>query len=310
MAEKELDDELLGRWLSGDLSAEEKERFEASEGFETYRVISEYSSQLAEPDYNTDAEYQKLQGALKDKKPKETPVVKMSRWRFMAMAASVTLLIGLGSVLVFNRFFSTVVEYTAQGETRSIVLPDQSEIALNVSSSVEYNENSWEDDRSVTLAGEAYFKVNKGSRFLITTNHGTVEVLGTEFNIRNRNAITEVICYEGTVKVTDLKGESKILEQGDFARIKEGIMEVNWVPEISGDAEWKNGYSTFHNSPFINVVEELENQYKVSVNCETDISNRVYVGAFPHDNIEEAMQLVFAPMGLEYSMTDSIIEVH
>lgn len=308
-AEREIDDEVLGRWLSGDLTPEELKAFEESEAFRTYKAIADYTDQLDAPEYDTSSEYEKLKAAIDRKK--DAKVIPITRNRFIGIAAGIAVILGVSLTLLFWSGENLTTVETAQGETKSIQLPDQSEVALNISSSLEYNEENWEKEREVNLKGEAYFKVSEGNRFLINTDQGTVEVLGTEFNVRNRNTITEVVCYEGKVKVTDLKGEFKILTVGDVARIENGQLTSDWSPPVSEDAEWKNGFSTFHKTPFADVIEELENQYKVKVDCKADISERIYVGAFPHDNLEKALRLVFEPMQIEYSVQgDSLIIAH
>ncbi|MFT5821284.1 MAG: transmembrane sensor [Crocinitomix sp.] len=296
-SENDIEDETLGRWLAGDLTPEELEAFEKSDAYATYKSIANYSAQLEAPEYNTEAEYERLQNKL------NTPVIKMNRTKFFGIIA------GVAALLIIGLFFlipeSNVKYATVQGETEAIFLPDSSQINLNVSSSIEYNKSDWEDERTINLEGEGYFKVTKGNRFTVITNHGTVEVLGTEFNIRNRNSITEIVCYEGKVNVKDLHGTQKILSIGDVARIENGTLENDWSPTVTENAEWINGFSSFHDVPFENVIKELENQYKLTVDCKVDISNRTYVGAFPHDNLEQALRLIFEPMQLAYKATNN-----
>ena len=47
-------------------------------------------------------------------------------------------------------------------------------------------ENKWKNERSVNLDGEGFFKVAKGSKFDVETSAGTVSVVGTQFNVKNR----------------------------------------------------------------------------------------------------------------------------
>lgn len=304
-SDKEIEDELLGRWLAGELDGLELEEFEASEYFQTYKAIEKYSDQLEVPSYDQKSEFQKLQTTINEKKEKSN-VIKMPLFQKLAIAAGFALLIGFGLTYLYNvnQQYSDITVFTAQGETKSVELPDHSEVALNVASKIEYSKENWNNKREVHLTGEAYFKVSKGSRFVVNTDQGMVEVLGTEFNIRNRLETIEVVCYEGKVKVTDLSGSSKILLPNDAVRMANGEFEEGWTPPISEDADWRNGYSSFHLAPFSTVIEELENQYNVQIDIKVDISNRKYVGAFPHDNLDQALQLVFEPMQLNYKITE------
>ena len=67
---------------------------------------------------------------------------------------------------------------------------------------LKYASNKWDKKRRVRLEGEAFFKVAKGSTFTVDTKTGSVKVLGTQFNVKNRIGFFEVVCYEGLVGVT------------------------------------------------------------------------------------------------------------
>lgn len=306
-----MDDELLGRWLAGELTGKELTDFEASDAFKTYQAIASYSEQLETPEFDSSAIYASIKEQTSGKKSGK--VVRLSFYKKMAIAASILVLVGIGSMywLMQGPAVEMTSVYTAQGETKSVVLPDNSTVELNIASTISYDANNWENAREIELTGEAFFNVTKGNRFAVSTEHGSIEVLGTSFNIRNRDNITEVICYTGKVKVTDLKGASVILVKDGSARIVGGEMDNDWTPGVSTNPEWKNGHSSFHNVALNTVIEELENQYGVQVDCSQDLSNRNYVGAFPHDNLAQALQLVFEPMQLNYTIdNDTLIVIH
>jgi Fe2+-dicitrate sensor, membrane component len=65
-------------------------------------------------------------------------------------------------------------------------------VNLNSSSQLSYSKNKWDSKREVTLNGEAFFKVSKGSTFDVITLNGKVSVLGTQFNVKQRENYFEV----------------------------------------------------------------------------------------------------------------------
>ena len=75
--------------------------------------------------------------------------------------------------------------------------------------------------RDLTLEGEAYFKVQKGQTFSVNTTDGVVKVLGTHFNVKQRNNYFEVNCYEGLVSVT-YNNETVKLPPGKTFRLING----------------------------------------------------------------------------------------
>jgi len=58
-------------------------------------------------------------------------------------------------------------------------------VVLNSKSTISFNKTDWKNNRQLTLDGEAYFKVEKGSTFTVNTNNGSVTVLGTQFNVNS-----------------------------------------------------------------------------------------------------------------------------
>ena len=129
--------------------------------------------------------------------------------------------------------------------------------------------------------------------------------------LESHNHVSEMNRSQGKVKVTDLHGGSVILKVGNVARINNGHLDEDWTPSVSESAEWKNGSSYFHDSPFEDVLQELENQYSLKVIRSQDYGQRNYTGAFPHDNLLEALPLIFDPLGLTFSIeNDTTIIAH
>ena len=61
----EIEDDALGRWLSGEMSPEELKEFEASEAFETYNNIKNYTEGMEMPAYDMEKEFALLNETLK-----------------------------------------------------------------------------------------------------------------------------------------------------------------------------------------------------------------------------------------------------
>ena len=48
------------------------------------------------------------------------------------------------------------------------------------------------------------------------------------------------------------------------------------------------------------MIYELKGQFDIEIQVKSDISKRTYFGTYPNDNLEQALQLVFGSMQLEY----------
>ncbi len=99
-----------------------------------------------------------------------------------------------------------------QGTTRTITLPDGSTVKAQGGATVSWDENSFADNRTVTLEGEALFDVvdvtgDSGEKipFTVATDELFVNVLGTIFRLSHGtddSLATAVSLYEGSVGVT------------------------------------------------------------------------------------------------------------
>ena len=185
----------LAKWLSGEMTSEELAAFQAEPDFVIYENIKKYSASLETPSFDED----KSLAAILASPKKEIKTIPLTQNWFFRIAA--VLVIGLGLFLGFQNFSSSTV-YAENGALNSFNLPDNSEVVLNSGSEIEYRKWNWSNNRALELNGEAYFKVAKGQKFEVNTSLGKVTVLGTQFNVKQRDNRFDVTCYEGKVKVT------------------------------------------------------------------------------------------------------------
>ena len=143
-------------------------------------------------------------------------------------AAAAVLVLLVSAVLLFSRQSAEPMTYaTAYGEKRIIQLADKSVIVLNSNSSITIPE-TWKSDepRKVALRGEAFFSVTQQpnrQQFIVTTSKGTeINVLGTEFNVYDRDQENRVVLASGKIRLsTTLNGATKETEMqpGDLITV-------------------------------------------------------------------------------------------
>ena len=290
MDKYESDDSFLGRWIDGTLSEEERIAFEQSDAYKTYAIINREAQLLEGPTIDTEGALAKVQKQLHQDSDSKTKVRPL--WYYVAAAAAV--FIGFGLFLT-----SSVTYTTGIGETQKVTLADGSVIELNANSSVSHDRFFWENDKQVHLEGEAYFTITKGKGFAVHTTKGTVQVLGTQFNIKDRTQFT-LACYEGRVSFDTNKNT-------DTAHILTAGMALNVTNEKvapftfeAKSPEWKLGISSFNNRPLGEVIEELTQYFPVEFNSENIDLNREFSGAFKHDDLNLALQSTLIPMGVKY----------
>jgi transmembrane sensor len=289
----------LAKWLSGELSDAEWEAWKAQAGPDELERIVEASAQWEVPAQKSKAEaWNQLAEKLS---LQETPVVSLAprrTWIRWVAAAAILLVAGLGFLL---RDTSTV-HSTGIGEKMTITLPDQSEVILNASSTLRYEESGWEDKRELELNGEAYFQVEKGQQFTVHTDRGDVRVLGTRFNVMDRPEKWEVKCFSGSVEVlasvAASANEKAILKGGQRTTLVNGNLQTSLPPaEAVKETEtqlWTKDYVAFDDAPLAAVIAELERQYPIRVELPSELSpEERYTGGFPHQNVQNALELVF-----------------
>lgn len=286
-------EEIIQKWLAGELSDEEAKAFEADESFAMDRKIVASASQFKAP--TADTSFDEFRKRLSPQQ--DTKIRKLVPWGTFMKIASV-LVIGFALFFIFFNTNELKIQSLA-AEKATIALPDTSEVILNATSTLTYNPDTWENKRTVSLKGEAFFKVAKGSRFDVVTQEGLVSVLGTEFTVKQRGSFFEVICYEGLVQVVSGERTEK-LPPGKTFRSVNGIVTLHTIP--ASQPSWLDNQTHFDQMPYTEVLAELERQYDIKVNVKNIDTQRIFTGSFVHDNLEAAVKSVSEPMGLSYSI--------
>lgn len=289
------DKESILKWLNNDLSEAELKEFSKTEDYTALAAIIEKARGFKKPDFNAEEALAEF-NAMKKPKGRVVRFNPVKRW--LAVAASVILLISL-SLLFFD---TNKVIRTDFAETVSVELPDNSEVIVNAGSRIEYSDKKWEEKRKISLKGEAFFKVTSGKTFDVETDLGTVTVVGTQFNIRQRNGLFEVYCYEGKVKVSTQGKEVSLIRGQYLAFVNGELREVSTFSNASPD--WLNNESNFNNVPFSFVLNELERQYDIKVNTDVDMSQKNFTGGFSHTSLESALESVTFPLNLKYEIVN------
>ncbi|NNK88262.1 MAG: DUF4974 domain-containing protein, partial [Flavobacteriaceae bacterium] len=134
------------------------------------------------------------------------------------------------------------------------------------------------------------------------TSSGEVTVLGTQFNVKNRSGIFEVVCFEGSVQVTSEIKED-ILKAGDRFLLLDGKY-IAAEKDLKQNPSWINNNSYFKSMPYRLVINEFERHYDVSIDAGSFDMDQRFTGSFTHDDIDLALKSITLPMNLRYSLTD------
>jgi ferric-dicitrate binding protein FerR (iron transport regulator) len=188
-----------------------------------------------------------------------------------------------------------------QGEKAIAALPDGSLVELNSGSTVKYYPLKWRFQRKVFFGGEGFFNVQKGEKFEVVSGNGITRVLGTTFNIYSRDHNYRVTCLSGLVEVVSNTNESVLLEPENHVEIENGklVMSTNYKTEKAID--WKLNQFDFTSRPLQEVFREIERQYNVKIQFNSELNSRNFSSSFAKPgNVEDVLNYVCKSMQLRF----------
>lgn len=281
----------LAKWLNQEITDEELKKYISEKEILSYKRIIEASKNLQTPAFS---EKEMLAKILLTKKSKSKLIYLRST--FIKVAAVIALIFGVYSILETKNTIYT----TNLAEKTSFELPDFSTVNLNSGSTVSYHKSRWKKNRELSLKGEAYFSVKKGSKFTVHTPDGNVTVLGTKFNVFARDNYFEVTCYEGLVSVNFKNQLYKVPAGTSLAALNSKIKSINTSNETK--PMWLQDNSSFKSMPYRFVINELERQYNLKIEYEPIYANYLFTGNFTHLNLDLALQAISIPLNLKYTI--------
>lgn len=163
---------------------------------------------------------------------------------------------------------------TPKGRFFQVRLPDGSKVWLNASSSLKYPIAFTGKERSVELNGEGYFEVakNKQKPFVVHiqqrgVEQGSVEVLGTHFNIKayedepwqQTTLLEGAIAYRHHNKRLDVHPGQQV-----YTDVRSDLTLMKMV-DTEDIVAWVNGNFNFHNTPLTDIMRQLARWYEVDV---------------------------------------------
>jgi hypothetical protein len=156
------------------------------------------------------------------------------------------------------------------GKDYKIQLKDGSEIHLNAATKLRFPLTFNGNRREVTIDGEAYIKVapNTQKPFIVHLPKGTVEVLGTEFNINTYDiAVQRISLVAGSVRVKTAT-DSVLLKPG-----KEAVSTSHNIAIVAFDADevlaWRQGMYYIDNATLTELSAVLSRWYGCKVVVDT-----------------------------------------
>jgi len=214
---------------------------------------------------------------------------------------------------IWSLFFSNQLETVPQtelsyqelscpaGMRSQVILPDGSIMWLNAQSTVKYSIPFTNQQRVIELTGEAFLKVvkNKNAPFIVKSEETSVEVLGTQFNVKaypGDNTI-QVALLEGKVQFhIDKQNESKYLEltPGDYIIYnKENSKTSRINTNVEKYIAWHNNVLVLDETPMEEVAVLLERWYGVTVHIQDEeLKKYKFTTTFDNESLFRVIELL------------------
>ncbi len=247
--------------------------------------------------------WQRIEENTVDKTPVKALRNKITSAHFAAAAAISILLIIFGRWMLQAKDLQVVT--TDFGERKEVVLKDGTSVILNANSQLSYD---LDKPRVVFLKGEAYFEVTKkvrtGASFIVHTQDLSIRVLGTVFNVNNRNGMTEVFLEEGKINLEIEDSDINTIEMtpGDlvtYSKSTNKLSDVNKAIAIE-NTSWKDGTLVFKEALLKTVLDDLSEIYGVSFQIEDKtLEQKRISGGLPIKNLDIALETLRGIYGIE-----------
>jgi ferric-dicitrate binding protein FerR (iron transport regulator) len=241
-----------------------------------------------------------------------------SYFRWIAVAASVLLVVGLSWQFIFKKPATSIIPASTAAitkhtsnttpEKKQLTLSDGSTVELLPGSKISYPENFNPVKREVILTGEATFDVARdvAKPFSVYCNSVLITVLGTRFTVNSyeANTLTKVILHDGRVmvKISDSSSRDNkneyYLTPGDVFIYKKGSNRFDSLSaRILHLEKDKDDRYLFDNSPLDVVFDQLQIIYNTKINYNrAELGNRTFIGKIdksePVDHILKSIALL------------------
>jgi ferric-dicitrate binding protein FerR (iron transport regulator) len=321
MQEKNYIREVLSQYLSGRYETETEEKvqrwlIDGEHEAEKNRCLEMFWDSLPEaPGIRTKTSLARLKARLGMEAPART-VFRRSWLRVAAVLLPFALLAG-SYFLWRNAPESHVIQLSVPyGEMKEIRLPDASTAVLNAGSSIRYPASFGKKARRVRLSGEAWFAVAEDAArpFIVETERLSVEVLGTEFNVKDNPGESRATATlnRGRVKVKTKAMQSHILAPNrqlsyDSRSKRTDVAEVN-AGDYSG---WKDGHLIFNNMSLPEILPVVERKFNVSVIADKslDSGSRYSIKFVRGENLREVMNILGITCGFSFRTENKTVRL-
>jgi transmembrane sensor len=227
----------------------------------------------------------------------EFKIIRPEKNRAKRLYVAIGSITSAACLLLFLLYFTFSFEtFTGlQGENNTFFLPDHSKVILTANSQIKFPKLFF--IRNVSLNGEAYFEVQKGSKFSVKTPNGEVKVLGTRFSVLDKDDGFVVCCFEGKVEVKYKKEERQLFGGNQFVSGEKSMKSID-VSETPYP-EFIYFDQTFFNKSLNEIWPVVEKHFGVDIHSEIS-DDRKFTGSIHSVDVKEVIDIICTSLDLNF----------
>ena len=297
-----INDDVLVKYMLSEANASEVTEVQAwlnanaenQKYFNDMKLIWEDSLRLADDsEDNESATWSKIEDRLNFNSPVVLKRRSLIHSNWLRLAASIVMICGLGW-LAFNYFKKpAIMNIETKEQVLTQLLPDGSQVTLNKNSLISYASKFTGTTRPVKLQGEAFFKVtpNATKPFIISVNDVTVKVIGTSFNIKNRNGKTVIVVETGVVKISKYQNSIE-LHPGERVTIDQETLSKESNPGKLYNY-YRSNQLECKNTTLQELVDALNEIYHANIVISNQaLRNKQITASFKNSSLDEILNVI------------------
>lgn len=211
-----------------------------------------------------------------------------------------------------NAIVATAVKkMTQRAEQKYLLLPDSTQVWLNVASTLEFSETFENHKREVYLTGEAFFDVKHAADrpFIIHTGAVATTVLGTAFNIKAYPGQPDVVVSVKRGKVMVSRNEESLATLTKGQQVVVPTAGKNTLIENKKEtavADWTAGQLSFTSRPLFDILHDLERNYNVTIELkDSSLQTEIVTTSFRRDiGVKQALDILCGLTNTQLAMNN------
>lgn len=203
-----------------------------------------------------------------------------------------------------------------KGKRSSLTLADGSVVWVNAGTTLKFPATFSAQRREIAVDGEIYIQVkhDSGKPFQVQTEHFSVNVLGTRFDVSaySGDMHQSVILEEGAVEVVPASTSSSTvrLRPNERLSVHQESYQVQTV-DVYQHISWKDGLLQYNSELLPQVLTQLEKYYGVKLTYDSSVQDMRCTGKLVlFDDVEEVLKVIAKSIPIRIEKQENSIHIN